>query len=106
MAEIVRQGRAPAIERVFFGEISRLPRAVLGDEIEIVEVFGEAPPRIPSIVEEIRADDVASDAPAGLAADVEHALGADGDLVDAPDFERRVMKARPLRREEGQVVMI
>src|SRR5262249_32669392 len=94
------------IQRVVLEKLTWLPVTLLCDVIEVVEVLGEAPPRVARVVEEVRPDDVTADSPSRRAAGVEHALCADRDLVDAPDLERRMVKARPLRGEEREVVVI
>src|SRR3989338_7639629 len=63
-AEALRAGWAPAEERVALGEVAWLPRARLGDVVEVVVVLGEASPRVAHVVEKVRADDVADEAPA------------------------------------------
>src|SRR5438445_11641443 len=42
--EVVGHRRAPAIERVRLGPVARLPRARLGDVVEVVTVLGERAP--------------------------------------------------------------
>src|SRR5207244_7264285 len=74
--EVVGHRRAPAIERVGLGPVTRLPRAGLGDVVEVVEVLGERAPRIAHVVEEGRTDDVTAEPPARLEAPLLHPLGA------------------------------
>src|SRR6185436_12673728 len=99
-AKVVRHRRAPAVECVRLRKIAGLPRARIGNVIDIVEVLREAAPRIPQVEEEVRADHVPAEAPARLPALVLHPRGAHRDLVDAADLERAVMEAGALRREQ------
>ena len=70
LSEVGRHGRPPDVERVVGGKIPGLPGAGLRDLVEVVEVLGEAAPRVADVVEEVRADDVAPESPAGLPAAV------------------------------------
>src|SRR5213083_387191 len=45
-AEVLGHRRTPTVERVRLGEVARFPRALLGNVVEVVEVLGEAPPRV------------------------------------------------------------
>src|SRR5262245_24220404 len=105
-AEVLGHRRPPAIERVGFGEVAGLPRARFRDVIEVVVVLGPRTPRIARVVEEVRADDVATQAPAGRAPVLQQPLRAQRDLVDAADLERAVVEAGPVRLEQRQVVMV
>src|SRR5207248_5090760 len=90
--EVVGHRRPPAIERVALRKIARPPGALLGDVVEVVEVLGERAPRVADVIEEVRADDVAAEAPARLPARLLHPHGTHRDLVDAADLERAVVE--------------
>jgi hypothetical protein len=60
-------GGTPTIARPA-REVARLPGAMLWNEVQVVEYFGEAAPRVARVVEEVRADDMAPDAPSRFAA--------------------------------------
>src|SRR4026209_288451 len=92
-AEVVGHRRPPAVERVGLREVARLPRALLGDVVEVMEVLGERAPGVAAVIEEVRADDVTAQAPAGLPAGLLHPHGPHRDLVHAADLERGVVKA-------------
>src|SRR5215475_174280 len=62
-AEVFGHRWSPAIERVGFGEVARLPRARFRDVVDVVEVLGPRAPRIARVVEEVRANDVPAQAP-------------------------------------------
>src|SRR3989454_5796393 len=105
-AEVLGHRRPPAVERLRLGEVARLPRAVLGNIVEVVEVLGEAPPRVADVIEEVRADDVTSETPPRLPARLLHLRGAHRDLVHVADLERPVVEAGSLRYEEREVVVV
>src|SRR5262245_11396674 len=105
-AEVRGHRRPPPIERVLRREITRLPRARLGNVIDVVKVFRPRAPRVAHVVEEVGANDVAPEPPADRDARVVRALHAHCDLVDAADLKRPVVKAGPLGREQREVVMI
>src|SRR6266849_1653737 len=82
--EVVGHRRPPAVEGVALRKIARLPGApAFGDVVEVVEVLGERPPRVADVIEEVRADDVTAEAPAGLPAGLLHPHRAHRDLVHA-----------------------
>src|SRR5262245_16841680 len=105
-AEVLGHRRPPAIERIGFREIAGLPRACFRDVVEIMVVLGPRAPRVARVIEEVRADDVTAQTPAGWAPMVQPALPAQRDLVDAADLERAVVEAGPVRLEQGQIVMV
>src|SRR5262245_59929472 len=71
-AEVLGHRWAPAIERIGFGEVAGLPGARLRDVIEVVVVLGPRAPWIARVVEEVRADDVAAQAPTGRPPALQH----------------------------------
>src|SRR5437773_1828467 len=105
-AEVLGHRRTPTVERVRLGEVARLPRALLGNVVEVVEVLREAPPGVADVIEEVRADDVTSETPPRLPARLLHLRGAHRDLVHVADLERPVVEARSLRHEEREVVVV
>src|SRR5207247_209700 len=107
-AEVLGHRRTPTVERVRLGEVARLPRALLGNVVEVVEVLREAPPGVADVdvIEEVRADHVTSETPSRLPAGLLHLHGAHRDLVHGADLERPVVEARPLRHEEREVVVV
>src|SRR5881628_173946 len=105
-AEVLGHRRTPTVERVRLGEVARLPRALLGNVVEVVEVLREAPPGVADVIEEVRADHVTAESPSRLAARLLHLRGAHRDLVHGADLERPVVEARSLRHEEREVVVV
>src|SRR6059036_764405 len=105
-AEVLGHRRTPTVERVRLGEVARLPRALLGNVVEVVEVLRETPPGVADVIEEVRADHVTSETPPRLPARLLHLRGAHRDLVHVADLERPVVEARSLRHEEREVVVV
>src|SRR3984957_11340072 len=97
---------APEIERILGRVILRLPRAVGRDLVDVAEILGQAHPRVAQIVEEIRAQHVAAEAPAVLVAGFHHRLGAEADLVGRGHLEAGVVEARPAVGEQRHHVMV
>src|SRR4029453_6041390 len=100
---VVGDRGTPAIQRVALGEVAGLPRVLLGDVVEVVEVLGEGSPGIADIEEEVGADHVPAQTPAGLPAGLLHLARAHGDLVHAAALHRAVGKARAPGGENAPV---
>src|SRR5207302_10009917 len=94
--EVIRYRRTPDVERVRGRVIRRLPFDIGGDEVDVVRIFGEAPPRIAYITEIIRSDDVPADAPAVEIPAIDHLLHAEADVVQRRDIPARMMKSWPV----------
>src|SRR5579883_3540673 len=94
-AEVGRRRRTPAVEGVGGRMIRGAPGAVGRDLVDVAEILGEAMPGIAQIMEEVRAEDMPAQTPAVAVAGLEHASGADADLVGRGDLEAGVMEARP-----------
>src|SRR5690242_5894877 len=75
-AEILRHWRAPAIERVLGRMVAGPPRPVARDLVDVAEILGHAHPGIAHIVEEVRPQHMAAEAPAVAIAGADHGLGA------------------------------
>src|SRR5262249_14152935 len=104
--EFRRQRRPPDVQRVLLGEVARGPGALLGDEVEVVVVLGEAAPRVAGVVEVVRPDHVAAQAPPQLPAGVPHPGATHRDLVHRADLEGGVVEPRALGGEERDVVVV
>src|SRR5262245_52332793 len=97
---------APRVEGVGRRVVLGLPGHVGRDVVDVAEILGEAAPGIADVVEEIRTEDVAAEAPAVAVALVEQPAAADPDLVDVRHLEARVVVAGPLILEEREHVVV
>src|SRR6478672_9952149 len=104
--EVLGDVRPPRIEGIVRGVIPRYPVAGGGDVVDIGGIFAEASPRILHIVEVVRAEHVAAQAPAFDEALVEHVHGAGADLVDRTDIPTEAMMAGSVRARKRDHVMI
>src|SRR5687767_150369 len=75
-AEISRHARPPGIEGIGRRVIPGLPVHVPGDVVDVAEVLRQAAPGVADVMEEIRSDDVAAEAPAVAVALVEQPAAA------------------------------
>src|SRR5947199_10094406 len=80
-AEVLGHRRTPTVERVRLGEVARLPRALLGNVVEVVEVLRETPPGVADVIEEVRADHVTAETPPRLPARRQHISLSQRDIV-------------------------
>src|SRR5262245_11656802 len=97
---------APRVERVGRRVVLGLPGHVGRDVVDVAKILGEAAPGIADVMEEIRTDDVAAEAPAVAVALVEQPAAADADLVYVGHLEAGVVVARALVLEEGEHVVV
>ena len=86
--------------------VGRRPAVFLRDVIDVAGIFREAAPRIHDVVEVVRAEDVAAEAPAFLVALVVHAHGAEADIVNAGDVPAAMVEAGRRRFHQRQHVMV
>src|SRR5215469_9115360 len=100
MNEILGHIRPPGIEGIVRRMIPRGPVARCRDVVDVSGIFAEASPWILHIVKVVRAEHMASQAPAFGEALVEHVHGSGADLVDRADIPAEVMMARSVRARE------
>src|ERR1700736_6387912 len=84
----------------------RLPLLGAWDVIDVAGIFGKAAPRVLDVVEIIRAEHVAAEAPAFHVTLVGHVGGADADVVDRAHVPAAMVEARRLRFGKGEKVMV
>src|SRR6478609_6624484 len=81
--EVIGNRRSPDIERILRRMVGRGPVEIGGNEIDVERILGPAAPRILDVVEIIRAEYMAPDAPAFRKSLRLHQLGAEADVVEA-----------------------
>src|SRR6266545_698307 len=93
--EVGRRRRPPHVERILGRVVAALPVVIDRDVVDVGGIFRVAAPRIAHVVEIVRSQHVAAEAPAGDEALVGHLHGAEPDLVDRRNLPAQVMQAGP-----------
>src|ERR1700691_5526965 len=104
--EVHWRGWTPDIEGIMRRIVFGLPVAVGRDIVDISGIFRIAAPGVAHIMEVVRAEHMAPEAPAGAEALVRHLHGAEADLVDRADIPAEMMQARAFRLGQRDQVMI
>src|SRR3984957_1811943 len=94
--------RAPQVR----GDIPVVGHPAVVDLVDVGEHLDPRAPRIGVVVEEVRSDGVAAQAPACLVALGAHPVGADRDRVDGRDLEAGVVEAAVGAGDEAEDVVI
>src|ERR1035438_5863910 len=100
--ELRRRRGAPQVRRDL--PVAGYPAIV--DLVDIGKPLDPGAPRVRVVVEEVRADGVTAQAPAGLAALGTHPVGADRDRVDRRHLEAGVVETAVGAGDEPEDVMI
>src|ERR1700728_1663453 len=95
--EVVRRGWTPDIEGIVRRIVFGLPVAIGRNVVDVGGIFRVAAPGVAHIVEVVRAEHVAPEAPAGAEPLVRHLHGTKADLVNRADIPAEMMQARAFR---------